>query len=50
LPQPAPLSQRFAMQLVSQLSSISVKVMSASVSQSLSVYQVFATLFQLAQR
>jgi hypothetical protein len=44
------LSQLFAMQLANQLNSISVKVMSASASQSLNDYQVFATLFPLVQR
>jgi hypothetical protein len=38
------------MQLVNPLNFISAKAMSASASLSLNVYQVFVTLFLLAQR
>jgi hypothetical protein len=50
LRQLAPLSQRYAMQLVNPLNSISAKAMSASASLSLNVYLVFETLSLLAQR
>jgi hypothetical protein len=46
----APLSRRYAMQLVNPLNYISAKAMSVSVSLLLNVYQVFATLSLLVQR